>query len=247
MDWSDHINTTLLDIDGWFGEHGDTIPEVPRAELERHLRLLSEQIHGYSGFLGGRDGRVRWLDAEPGPIPGFTPVGMSTYEDVPVHTFGHDAELAQRAMLRRDGEDAAWLAMVVIWVIVAIGIAVFLLSDWSPARADQEHMDKYHTDPQYDQWFRSLRGPASEAFPGGIDCCNLNDCERVEAEWRQRPDGQWAWFASLPQRAGAWHEVPADRIVKDKPSIDGEAYACVNKANLQGSPIRCFVPAIPGF
>jgi hypothetical protein len=72
-------------------------------------------------------------------------------------------------------------------------------------------------------WFKSLRQPGT-----GYSCCDISDCRRTDADWR---DGQWWAVVS-----GEWTPIPADREL-EKQSIDGDAYVC-------SSPTRriyCFV------
>ena len=75
-------------------------------------------------------------------------------------------------------------------------------------------------------WFKSLKQPGSEA-----PCCDISDCERTEADWR---DGQW-WAIVR----GVWMPVPRDRELSI-PSIDGAAYVCSSYA--RDRMIFCFVP-----
>lgn len=73
-------------------------------------------------------------------------------------------------------------------------------------------------------WFKSLKQPTN-----GLSCCDISDCRRTEADWR---DGQWWAVVS-----GKWTPIPPEREVVDKPSIDGNAYVCATP----GRFIYCFV------
>ncbi len=72
-------------------------------------------------------------------------------------------------------------------------------------------------------WFKSLKQPGT-----GISCCDISDCRRAEADWR---DGQWHAVVE-----GEWTPIPPEKEL-DKESIDGDAYVC-------SSPTRriyCFI------
>ncbi len=72
-------------------------------------------------------------------------------------------------------------------------------------------------------WFKSLRMPNT-----GFSCCDISDCRRTDANWR---DGQW-WAVV----DGAWTPIPPSREL-DKQSIDGDAYVCASPTRR----IYCFV------
>ena len=72
-------------------------------------------------------------------------------------------------------------------------------------------------------WFKSLTQPTT-----GGSCCDLSDCARTDADWR---DGQWWAVVS-----GEWTPIPRDREL-DKKSIDGDAYVCSSPSR----NIYCFV------
>ncbi len=96
------------------------------------------------------------------------------------------------------------------------------------------------TDPQRNSWYSSLKSEA-----GGW-CCDLTDAAHIDQKYvRQRTDRNWdVYLTDLKE----WVSVPPDRVVKNKPSIDGEPYLFRYPAKLyDGSLIRCFVPPIPGF
>jgi hypothetical protein len=76
-------------------------------------------------------------------------------------------------------------------------------------------------------WFKSLKQPGT-----GLSCCDIADCTRTEAVWR---DGQW-WAVVR----GQWTPIPRRREVHTR-SIDGEAYICTSQKRLPAS-IYCFVP-----
>jgi hypothetical protein len=72
-------------------------------------------------------------------------------------------------------------------------------------------------------WFKSLKQPGT-----GISCCDISDCKRTSADWR---DGQWHAVVN-----GEWTPIPPEKEL-DKKSIDGDAYVC-------SSPTRrvyCFI------
>ena len=72
-------------------------------------------------------------------------------------------------------------------------------------------------------WFKSLKQPGTE-----ISCCDISDCKRAEANWR---NGQWHAVVE-----GKWTPIPPEKEL-DKKSIDGDAYVC-------SSPTRriyCFI------
>ena len=80
-----------------------------------------------------------------------------------------------------------------------------------------------HAEGERGAWFKSLRQPGT-----GYSCCDISDCRRTEADWR---DGQW-WA----RVAGEWTPIPSDKEL-EKQSIDGDAYVC-------SSPTRriyCFI------
>jgi len=72
-------------------------------------------------------------------------------------------------------------------------------------------------------WFKSLRQPKT-----GFSCCDISDCRRAEADWR---NGQW-WAVV----DGAWTPIPPEKEL-DKRSIDGDAYVCASPTRR----IYCFV------
>ncbi len=79
----------------------------------------------------------------------------------------------------------------VLWVVIYLGV--------NPnAFADEAHIHLYHADVQTDQWMRSLTRPDT-----GTSCCNLNDCNPTDAEWRE---GQW-WAVYK----GAWRAIPPEK------------------------------------
>ncbi len=96
------------------------------------------------------------------------------------------------------------------------------------------------TDPQRDAWYRSLNSS------GGGYCCDLTDAAHIDQKYvRQLNDRSWEVYLTDLQK---WVPVPPNRVVHNKPSIDGEPYLFRYPATLyDGSLIRCFVPPIPGF
>jgi hypothetical protein len=141
------------------------------------------------------------------------------------------------------------------WALLLILLSVFiaLATYWAtlPARADEEHMRMYHSDPRYDAFFKSLRRPDGQG-----SCCSLDDCRQTEAKLR---DGRW--FAIVE---GKWREVPPEKVLTAPLSIDGEAYICHGDSWPGGTmftpypggavytppydgAIFCFIPPIPGY
>jgi hypothetical protein len=101
-----------------------------------------------------------------------------------------------------------------------LGIALmFGLAGWDVAAASEQDRGS---------WFKSLRQPMT-----GFSCCDISDCRRTDADWRQ---GQWWAVVS-----GEWTPIPPDKEL-EKQSIDGDAYVC-------SSPTRriyCFVKPTMG-
>lgn len=79
-------------------------------------------------------------------------------------------------------------------------------------------------------WFESLKQPTT-----GMSCCSIADCRATQAEWRGN-----RWYAIV---MGDWVPIPDDRVLHDKPSIDGDAYVCHGP----GGTIYCFVPPSMAF
>lgn len=113
--------------------------------------------------------------------------------------------------------------MVILWCII--------LTVPPHAEADEVHMHLYHADAGQDEWMRSLKRPDTKT-----SCCNLNDCNPTDAEWR---DGQW--WAVL---RGDWIAVPPEKVLATPLSYDGEAWLC---ASLSSPFVYCFVPPINGY
>ncbi len=72
-------------------------------------------------------------------------------------------------------------------------------------------------------WFGSLTIPGTS-----ISCCDISDCHRAKADWRQ---GQW--WATVE---GKWTPIPPNKELA-KRSIDGDAYVCAGP----NRTIYCFV------
>ena len=72
-------------------------------------------------------------------------------------------------------------------------------------------------------WFKSLMQPDT-----GISCCDISDCRRTDADWRQ---GQW--WAKVD---GDWTPIPRNKEL-NRQSIDGDAYVCAGTKRT----IFCFV------
>lgn len=108
------------------------------------------------------------------------------------------------------------------WIVAAaVGIGLLVLAAYSPAWAQDRA-----------SWFKSLKQPGT-----GISCCDVSDCKQTRAEWRGE-----GWRAALPD--GTMVSVPDAKIVKNKPSIDGEAYLCSGPAS---GAVYCFIPPNMGF
>jgi len=145
--------------------------------------------------------------------------------------------------------------------LLALSAAIGVLTWWvtQPAGADEAHMAEYHGTPERDQWMRSLKTPY------GGSCCDLNDCRETEAEWRQGDDGEWRWYASVDSYRGKIVvAIPADRVLDEPKSFDGEAYVCHTPGSAGGttySPytsgaqeipasdphIYCFIPPLTSY
>lgn len=261
------INDSLLNIDHWFTLYGDQIAPEPRAELEGYFLKLSTEIAGFAGKPVTFD---LPSEGDDGPDVAFgqsvaegydaslllASAGALAGQGVPVYSFGRDAELHQRAQARRDAASAGTVAMVIIWAILAIGLAVWFFA--SKAKAENAaHMAQYHATDEMDEYFSNLKSP------GGGSCCDKEDCKRVDAKWRHHPNGEWGWWALVPTVKGPkWMPVPAALTLK-VPSIDGDAYACASEGS-EGGPayipggggpiyigptdpvIYCFVPPDTG-
>jgi hypothetical protein len=85
-------------------------------------------------------------------------------------------------------------------------------------------------------WFRSLVRPGTKE-----SCCDIADCMRTDAEWRQDQ-----WWANV---RGRWRPIPDDRVLSTPLSLDGEAYVCSadpsNDDSRQVLPvIYCFIPPL---
>lgn len=72
-------------------------------------------------------------------------------------------------------------------------------------------------------WFQSLTMPGT-----GISCCDISDCRRADADWR---NGQW--WATVN---GQWTPIPPNKELT-KRSIDGDAYVCASP----NRTVYCFV------
>lgn len=108
-----------------------------------------------------------------------------------------------------------FLALLTIPLMVALfGLAVTAMAQPSSERS---------------LWFKSLTQPGT-----GQSCCDIADCMKTSAEWR---DGQW--WADV---RGTMKPIPPERVLKTTASIDGAAYVCSNPAG----QVLCFVPPSPG-
>jgi hypothetical protein len=104
--------------------------------------------------------------------------------------------------------------VIVGYLVACIGLlAILLVLAVAEARSEDRAT-----------WFRSLKQPGT-----GMSCCDISDCRRTEAEFR---DGQWHAIVN-----GDLTPIPPEKVLHDKPSIDGDAYVCHGTAT-----IYCFVP-----
>jgi hypothetical protein len=83
-------------------------------------------------------------------------------------------------------------------------------------------------------WFKSLRQPGTN-----ISCCDVSDCKRTEAEYE---GGGWVADSVNPTQLGQRVVIPDASIVRNIPSIDGEAYLCQSPTGR----VYCFIPPSPG-
>jgi hypothetical protein len=97
---------------------------------------------------------------------------------------------------------------------VCATIAAALMTCALPAMADERR-----------DWIEGLKQPGT-----GNSCCDIADCRRTEAYWS---DGQW-WARVW----GRWSPIPPETLLRNQPSIDGEAYVCASWS----SGVLCFVP-----
>jgi hypothetical protein len=72
-------------------------------------------------------------------------------------------------------------------------------------------------------WFQGLTMPGT-----GIPCCDISDCRRTQADWR---NGQW--WATV---GGQWTPIPHNKELS-KRSIDGDAYVCASPNRY----VYCFI------
>ena len=116
---------------------------------------------------------------------------------------------------------------VALTLIFILGLVV--LTTPPHARADEAHIHKYHATADQDQWMKSLIRPDT-----GTSCCNLNDCNPTDAEWR---DGQW-WAVYK----GQWRAIPPEKVLSKPLSLDGEAWLCA-----MDRTVFCFVPPLNSY
>ncbi len=137
--------------------------------------------------------------------------------------------------------------MKIMCVMIGVLVAVLILHyGWSYALAHDAaamrglYADAAPKDKQRNDWYRTLKSN------GGGSCCDLTDAAHLDQRYaRQLADRSWEVFLTDLQK---WVPVPPDRVVHNKPSIDGEPYLFRYPSVLyDGSLIRCFVPPIPGF
>lgn len=108
--------------------------------------------------------------------------------------------------------------MTKIWIAI-IGAVILLILLFGDAVFAQSRSE----------WFKSLKQPGSTA-----SCCDISDCKRTKANWEK---GQW--WADVQ---GEWTPIPNEKVLKDTPSIDGDAYVCSGYARR----IYCFIKPSPG-
>ena len=115
-----------------------------------------------------------------------------------------------------------------------VAVAAFAAAAIGAAASQSGAVDK-------SDWFESLKQPRS-----GKSCCDIADCKRTRAEWRQG-----TWFTEI---LGKWREVPADTIVQKPRSLDGDAYVCTGYSltmtlsrQREAPYIYCFVPPNYGY
>lgn len=75
-------------------------------------------------------------------------------------------------------------------------------------------------------WFRSLKQPGTN-----LSCCDISDCRRTKAEWR---GNGWVAEVAMPDGTKRWTPIPAERVLKQPHSIDGEAYLCQSAGSVAG-------------
>lgn len=115
-----------------------------------------------------------------------------------------------------------WAAMEHVWPLVVRmatkgAVALILLSGPSAAHED-------------DQFLRELQTPT------GGSCCSERDCSLTD-DWDQRSG------AYRVRIEGAWREVPAEIVIRDKPPHpSGRAVLCV----LPAGQWICFLPGSQG-
>jgi hypothetical protein len=127
----------------------------------------------------------------------------------------------------RAADRAAWKATVIGLIALAMTLALV-----GPSRSQDRG-----------KWFRSLERP------GGGSCCDISDCRKTSAEWRGGKAGQW--FAAVNGRI---RPIPPEIVLRDPPSIDGDAYVCAgrdivddeNPTDITLGRLFCFIPPSPG-
>lgn len=77
------------------------------------------------------------------------------------------------------------------------------------------------------EWFKSLRVPGLPS----TSCCDEADCKADDRAYFDQAAGRW-----MANVNGTMTPVPPDRILTDRASWDGRAYACVWNGR-----ILCFV------
>lgn len=123
-----------------------------------------------------------------------------------------------------------FLALLIAFAIVAAWMSLMLAS------AHAEEKNWAHADPKRSAWFKSLTVPGT-----GGSCCDISDCRRTEAEWK---DGRWWAAVAMPDKTSKWMPIEPGRVLAKPRSIDGEAYVCSSAGSVAGP---AFEPGIGAY
>lgn len=142
---------------------------------------------------------------------------------------------------------SAWrlfLAAVALGTLafIALIMAAYLSTRPALSHDHKGYMQSAQGDNRRNEWFKGLWSNPANTNGVRMSCCNLNDCTQVEAE----QDGGGNWYVLVGQSRSRV-PVPPAAVLKSPLSIDGEAYVCWRSASAGQSPVRCFVPPIPGY
>lgn len=114
---------------------------------------------------------------------------------------------------------STWKLLVAIVLIFVLGVILGKVD----ARAEDRGA-----------WFRSLKMPGS-----GTSCCDISDCKQTQAKYQ---DGWWAVVR------GTVRFIPDEIILRNKRSIDGEAYVCAsNSGPPETATLYCFIEPTMGY